>query len=203
MVLVENLLKQLVKNKVNFFTGVPDSILKNFSSYLEKYPQKKHVIATNEGSAASIGIGHYLSTKKIPCIYMQNSGLSNAMNPLISIAGKTVYSIPLFLLIGWRGSPKKSDEPQHLAKGKITRNLLKLLNIDYCILRKENDLKNLDKLIKKAHNKQSIVACLVEKDTLVSKNKKIKKKSYNSIMRADFIKEFLDLVPKKSKIISS
>lgn len=203
MVFVENLLKKLLKNKVDFFTGVPDSILKNFSSYLEKYPQKKHIIATSEGSAASIAIGHYLSTKKIPCVYMQNSGLSNAMNPLISIAGKTVYSIPLFLLIGWRGSPKKSDEPQHLAKGKITRNLLRLLKIDHCVLRKESDLKNLNNLINKARKKQSIVACLIEKDTLISKNKKINKKIHNSILRADFIKEFLELIPKKSKIIST
>ena len=134
---------------------------------------------------------------------MQNSGLSNAMNPLISVAGKTVYSIPLFLLIGWRGSPNKPDEPQHLAKGKITRNILKLLKIDHCILRKENDFKNLNKLIKKAYKKQSIVACLIEKDILFSNNKKIKKNSNNSILRAEFIKEFLNLIPKKSKIIST
>ena len=69
----------------------------------------------------------YLTTKKIPCIYLQNSGLSNAINPLISIASKEVYSIPLLLIVGWRGSPKKNDEPQHLAKGRITRQLLKLL----------------------------------------------------------------------------
>ena len=70
------------------------------------------------------------------CVYMQNSGLSNAINPLISIADKKVYSIPLMLVIGWRGSPKIKDEPQHMAKGKITRQLLKLLKIKYCILRR-------------------------------------------------------------------
>ena len=86
MIFVENLIKTLKKNKINFFTGVPDSILTSLSKKLEKYPFKKHVIATNEGSAVSIGIGHYLSSKTIPCIYLQNSGLSNAINPLISIA---------------------------------------------------------------------------------------------------------------------
>ena len=93
MIEVKNLINTLKKNKIDFFTGVPDSILKNFSTHLEKYPKKKHVIAVNEGSATSIGIGHYLSLKKIPCVYMQNSGLSNAINPLISIAGKNIYSI--------------------------------------------------------------------------------------------------------------
>ena len=122
MISVENLLKNLKKNNINFFTGVPDSILKNLSSRLEKLPKKKHIIASNEGAATSIGIGHYLATKKIACIYLQNSGLSNAINPLISIASKEVYSIPLLLIIGWRGSPRANDEPQHKAKGKITKN---------------------------------------------------------------------------------
>ena len=102
MVLVENLLKILKRNNIDFYTGVPDSILKNFSSKINGFSKNKHVIATSEGAAVSIGIGYYLS-KKLPCIYLQNSGLGNAINPLISIASKEVYSIPLFLLIGWRG----------------------------------------------------------------------------------------------------
>ena len=100
---------------------MPDSILKEFSIYIDKYSQK-HVLATNEGAATSIGIGYYLSTKKIPCVYLQNSGLSNAINPLISISSKEVYSIPLLLLIGWRGSPRQPDEPQHKAKVKLQLN---------------------------------------------------------------------------------
>ena len=83
----------------------------------------------NEGAAVSIGIGYYLSSNKIPIIYMQNSGLSNALNPLISIAHKKVYSVPLILVIGWRGSPQIKDEPQHNVKGQITEQILKLLNI--------------------------------------------------------------------------
>ena len=102
--LLTNILK---KNNSDFFTGVPDSVLKELSVYLQSKSLNKHIIASNVGAAVSIGIGYYLSTKKIPCIYMQNSGLSNALNPLISIANKKVYSIPLVLIIGWRGSPKK------------------------------------------------------------------------------------------------
>lgn len=173
MVSVKKFIYTLRKNKIKFFTGVPDSVLKNFCFYVEKYLKKKHVLATNEGSAVSIGIGHYLSTKEIPCIYMQNSGLSNAINPLISIASKNVYAIPLFLLIGWRGSPGSKDEPQHNAKGLITRNLLKLLKIKYCILKKENDLKKIEKLLKRCSKKNETVACLVEKNIF----DKIKKKN--------------------------
>ncbi|MDC3152577.1 phosphonopyruvate decarboxylase [Pelagibacteraceae bacterium] len=203
MILVENFISVLKKNKINFFTGVPDSILKNFSNYVERFSKKKHIISTNEGSAVSIGIGYHLATKKIPCVYLQNSGLSNAINPLISIASKEVYSIPLFLMIGWRGAPKKPDEPQHLAKGKITPSLLKLLKIDFCVLRQEKDLKKIKIIIKKASKKKTVVACLVERGTFYTK--KAKKKTFNRkfILRSKFIKDFVNLVPKKSKIIST
>ena len=103
---------------------------------------------------------------------MQNSGLSNALNPLISIAHKKVYSIPLILIIGWRGSPKVKDEPQHNVKGKITESILKLLNIRYTIIRTNSDLKKFDKQIKIAKKNSTIVACLIEQGTL-EKNKKI------------------------------
>lgn len=203
MVTVENLIKTLKKNKINFFTGVPDSILKNFSNYLDKIKTlKNHVIATNEGSAISIGIGYYLATKKIPCIYLQNSGLSNAINPLVSVAEKNVYSIPLFLLIGWRGSPGSKDEPQHNAKGKITRELLKLLKINYCIINYNKDLTKVKKIIKRSYKEKSVVACLVKKNILQNHNKK-KFNSSNKILRSDFIKKLLEEIPKKSKIIST
>ena len=79
MIKVTSLINLLKKNKSDFFTGVPDSVLKELSFSLQNIEKKKHVIATNEGSAISLGIGHYLSTKKLPVIYMQNSGLSNAL----------------------------------------------------------------------------------------------------------------------------
>ena len=150
MINLQSLIKILKKNKSDFYTGVPDSVLKELSKYLKNKSSKKHILATNEGSAVSIGIGYYLSTGKIPVIYMQNSGLSNAINPLISIANKNVYSIPLILIIGWRGSPKLKDEPQHVEKGKITKDILKLLNIKFIVVRNNDDLKKFDYKIKYA-----------------------------------------------------
>ena len=108
------------------YVGVPDSVLKHLLSII---PKKKNFISNNEGSAVAYGIGHYLSTKEIPLVYLQNSGLGNAVNPLISIAHKKVYSIPLLLLIGWRGAPNSNDEPQHQVQGEVTKNFLKLLGI--------------------------------------------------------------------------
>jgi len=201
MIEVEGLINLLKKNKSDFFSGVPDSVLKHFSSSLKN--NKKHVIATNEGAAVSIGIGQYLSTKKVPVIYMQNSGLSNALNPLISIAHKKVYSIPLILVIGWRGSPSLKDEPQHNVKGKITRELLRLLGIKYTILRSKPDLKKFDKQIKLAKKNKSIVACLIENKVLAKKAKIKPKRDFYSLDKELFLKTLLQNLSNKTKVISS
>ena len=203
MIKVSSLINLLKKNNSNFFTGVPDSVLKELSYYLKNKAEKNHIIATNEGAAVSIGIGHYLSTKKIPCIYMQNSGLSNALNPLISIAHQKVYSIPLILIIGWRGSPKVKDEPQHNVKGKITKNILKLLNIKYTILRKNSDLNKFDKQIKISKKKNTIVAGLIEQGTFCREKTNQKEKASYNLDKEFFLKNLLDILKNKTKIISS
>ena len=202
MIRAENLLKLLKKNGSDFYTGVPDSILEEMSILLLNKNKKNHIIASNEGSAVSIGIGQFLSTKKIPVVYMQNSGLSNALNPLISLAHKKVYSIPLILVIGWRGSPKIMDEPQHNVKGKITKQILKLLNIKYTILRSHKDLKKFEKLIRMAKKNRSIIACLIERGILKNRKKK-EKKEYYKLNKETFLKSLLESCKKNTRIISS
>jgi len=204
MIYSEDLIRVLKKNKISFFTGVPDSVLKNLSYYIDDYKEPFHKIAVNEGSAVGIGVGYYLSTKKIPCIYMQNSGLGNAINPIISIAHKKVYSIPLLLLIGWRGSPSSQDEPQHMIKGKITKQLLSLLGINFCVLESNKDFKKLSKLIAKSRSEKKIVACLIKNKCLKLKNRKKNnlRISY-SLTREKFLNVLLRLIKKDSKIVSS
>ena len=103
---------------------------------------------------------------------MQNSGLGNAINPLISLAHKKVYSIPLVLLIGWRGSPNTHDEPQHKAQGEITRDLLKLMDIKYVVLNNDNDLQKIKDLI--SHSKKNLkpVAILIKNKSIRTFSKK-------------------------------
>lgn len=195
----------LNKNKIEFFTGVPDSVLKETNNYFKTQNYTNHIITANEGSAISLGVGYNLATKKIPCVYMQNSGLGNALNPLISIAHKKVYSIPMLLLIGWRGSPRYKDEPQHEVKGMITRDLLNLIQIKYCILKNEEDFKKLKKLINYSKKNQRPVACLVEKN--IFKNSIKSKKSFTnknlSLKRADIISDLLKKINKNTKIVAT
>ena len=152
-----------------------------------------------------MGIGYNLATKKIPCIYMQNSGLGNAINPLISIAHKKVYSIPMLLMIGWRGSPGIKDEPQHQIKGKITLKLLKLLNIKFCILENEKDFKKLKKLINYCKKKSEPVAFLIKRNVLKTDNKKTKITEYKKrdLQRKDFIEKLLGLIKNETKLIAT
>jgi phosphonopyruvate decarboxylase len=129
-----------------------------------------HIIAANEGNAISLGIGYHLATKKIPLIYLQNSGLGNVINPLLSLADPDVYSIPMLLLIGWRGEPNIKDEPQHLKQGKVTTDLLDSMKIPYEVLSSEMNSKDaelaLKKILKSAHSLKTPCALLVKKALL-------------------------------------
>ncbi len=207
MIEVNNLIKFLKKNRIEFFTGVPDSILKNFSLKIENYSSKKHIIATNEGSAVALGAGYYLSKKKLPLIYMQNSGLGNAVNPLISLTHKNVYSIPMLLVIGWRGAPGTKDEVQHSEKGKITKKLLNLMKIKNIEINEEKDFKKLKKLIKFSRNNLTPVACLVKKNTLFNKkgikNLRIKTLYPNGLTRSYALEEILKNINNATDIIST
>ena len=193
------------KNKINFFTGVPDSVLKNFIYILDSNKKKiKHIIAANEGSAVALAAGNYLATKQPALVYMQNSGLGNAINPLISICHSKVYSIPLILMIGWRGSPKENDEPQHQLKGKITPSILKLLNIKFLVLNNFKDLIKIKNLINYSKYKKRPVALLVKNNILSLKSSfknKIKPKNY--LTREIVINELLNKIDKNTKIIST
>jgi phosphonopyruvate decarboxylase len=206
MIDVRNLIKSLKKSKINFYAGVPDSVLKNFTNCLDVEKKFEHLILPNEGSAVSVGIGYYLSKKKIPAVYMQNSGLGNSLNPIISIAHKKVYQIPLLLIIGWRGAPKIKDEAQHIAQGKITRQILKLCGIKYCILNDNKDLKKLTDLISLSKKNKQPVACLIKNNILKSNDLKIKKYTKLNkvdLTRAIFIKNLLNFIDGDHKIISS
>jgi phosphonopyruvate decarboxylase len=195
----------LKKNKINFFTGVPDSILKNFSYVLDLHKKKiTNIITANEGGAIALAAGNYLSSQKPALVYMQNSGLGNAINPLISICHPKVYSIPMILMIGWRGSPTENDEPQHQLKGKITPSILKLLNIKFLVLNDLKDLKKIKSLISYSKYKKRPVAILVRNNVLHLKNfsKKIIQAKKN-LSREIVINELLNKIKKNTRLIST
>lgn len=120
--------------RVETVVGVPDSTLKELCAYLEDGNDFEHICAANEGAAVGMAAGAYLGTGRPACVYMQNSGLGNIVNPYTSLAHSDVYGIPMLFVIGWRGEPGEKDEPQHKFMGRITLGLLRLLEIDYTVL---------------------------------------------------------------------
>lgn len=139
MVSPELFVKTLQANGVDFFAGVPDSLLKNVCAYItDNVGSDSNIITANEGTAIGVAAGHYLATGCILMVYMQNSGLGNTVNPLLSLADELVYSIPIVLMIGWRGEPGVHDEPQHAKQGKVTLPLLEAMQIPYVVLPEED-----------------------------------------------------------------
>ncbi len=125
----------LINAGFDYFTGVPDSLLKELCACIsDNVGVGSNLIAANEGGSVALAAGHYLATGRCGVVYMQNSGLGNAVNSLTSLTDPEVYSIPLLLLIGWRGEPGRSDEPQHVKQGRITRALLDCLEIPHEVL---------------------------------------------------------------------
>jgi phosphonopyruvate decarboxylase len=160
----ETFIKTLQKSNVNFYAGVPDSVLKGLCAYItEQIDEKNHFITSNEGAAIGLAIGHYIGTGNIPLVYMQNSGLGNAINPLLSLANNEVYSIPMLLVIGWRGEPGVKDEPQHVYQGKVTLDLLNDIGIPTIILSDEpkNATGQIIALLEQAESSNGPVAMLV------------------------------------------
>lgn len=168
MLSTQYFIESLRKNYVDFFTGVPDSLLKDFCACLrENVARDNNIIAANEGNAIGLATGYYLATNKIPVVYMQNSGLGNCVNPLMSLTATEVYNIPMILLIGWRGEPGVKDEPQHIKQGKVTLPLLEAMGIKYAILSKneyqfDNQLHDALNYIRESHD---VFAFIVQKNT--------------------------------------
>ena len=160
-------IETLRKNSIDFFAGVPDSLLKNICAYIADHIDSNHnIITANEGAAVGLAAGYHLATGRAGVVYMQNSGQGNTINPLASLTDKDVYNIPVLLLIGWRGRPGVHDEPQHVKQGKITTGLLDVMGIRYEVLSKdENDAALQIAKAASALKRNEVYALVVEKDT--------------------------------------
>ncbi len=205
MINIQKFINELKKNNLIFSTGVPDSLFKDLCYGFEKNFKKQHIIAANEGSAVALGIGYYLSSKKIPIVYMQNSGLGNAINPLISLADKRVYKVPIFLIIGWRGEIKKKfkDEPQHLTQGRVTKEFLKNLNIRFNVIDSKSNFKKIIRnLSQKAKKNSEVVAILVRKNTF-EKKVQDKQKKTNLLLREEVLDLITKIIPRNSIVVST
>ena len=175
-------IEKLKENDIDFYAGVPDSLLKNICAYIADNVDASHnIITANEGAAVGLAAGYHLATGKIGVVYMQNSGEGNIINPIASLTDPEVYNIPVLLLIGWRGRPGVHDEPQHVKQGKVTTGLLNVMGINYEVLSKEEDKaeKQIAKAVNAMKSTGEVFALVIEKDTFDSyKLQSVEKNDY-------------------------
>lgn len=189
MINTKDFYNTLISNNFDFFTGVPDSLLKEFCLCINDLSKNNHIITANEGNAVAIASGYNITTSKYGVVYMQNSGLGNIVNPLLSLADEKVYKIPMLFIIGYRGEPNVKDEPQHIKQGELTLSLLNTLGVEYLIL--DEDYKE---QIKYCYNyiKQNSkpIALVVRKDTFSKYDKEFISSNTNTLSR----EESLDII---------
>ena len=206
MVSPELFIKTLQSEGVNFFAGVPDSLLKNVCAYItDNVSRDRNIITANEGSAVGVAAGHYLATGEVSMVYMQNSGIGNAVNPLLSLADEKVYSIPMIVMIGWRGEPGVHDEPQHVKQGAVTLSLLDAMEIPWLVLPEDdNEAKSaLDSIVSSCRKTCKPHAIVIKKGTFGPYKLQTKVPNYNPVCREDSMKCVVDTIPADSIIVST
>ena len=196
----------LADKKVDFFTGVPDSLLKQLCLCIDaNVSSDTHIIAANEGNAIALATGYHIGTNKMALVYMQNSGLGNAINPLLSLADPEVYSIPMLILIGWRGEPGVKDEPQHIKQGKVQLDLLDSINLRYDIISADDTKwkQKISKGIDIAISENRPYAIVTKKGTF-EKYDVLKDKFETELMaREEALEILLEHIPNDAVIVST
>jgi len=200
-----SLFQALARRGVHFYAGVPDSLLKDFCSYIEDHSlPTESVITANEGNAVALVAGYHLATGKIGAVYMQNSGLGNAVNPLTSLTDGEVYRIPLVLIVGWRGEPGVKDEPQHVKQGRITQAQLNVLEIPHWILDANSDMDPLlDEMFEVLNSSGAPVALLVRKDVLAAYRNREKNEKTTDFKREEALRQILALANPNDLFVST
>lgn len=201
MIDVKEAYDALIASGVDMFTGVPDSLLKNFCAYItDTVDAQHHIIAANEGNAVGIAAGHYLATGRPALVYMQNSGLGNTVNPLLSLADEKVYSIPMVLMIGWRGEPGVHDEPQHVKQGEVTLGLLGAMQIPYVVL---ESVEKISQQVALAVERKAPTALVIRKGTFGSYKLKNARHNDYPLSREKAMKLVVDHLRNDDMIVST
>ncbi len=205
----EDFLAALDANGIQFVTGVPDSLLSDVCGAIStKLPPGRHVIAANEGAAIGLAIGHHLATGRAGLVYLQNSGLGNAINPLASLADPAIYGIPMVLMIGWRGEmladgSQRSDEPQHVTQGRITLDQLSLLGVSTRIVDAMTDIHDCVRAAAEQAMNQSRPVALVIRKGAFSAYKLAAKPNVVPLSREAAIAAIVSALPGTVPIVST
>ena len=121
----KTIISYLKKGGADFFLSVPCKLLANMIAILENDKDVFYSAIPREEEGMGICAGAYLGNK-LPCIMMQNSGIGNAVNSIVSLL--QLYQMPVVFLISYRGTPGELVGAQ-AGMAKVTKEILQTLRI--------------------------------------------------------------------------
>lgn len=202
----QELLQELENMGIEVIAGVPDSTLKQFCDGLQLHGGSfRHYVTANEGAAVGLAVGSYLASGKPTCIYMQNSGIGNAVNPLVSLANREVYGIPMLFLVGWRGEPGVKDEPQHVFQGKITCRLFETLEVPYVVVGQDTSKEEWTEILNRAKTclEQNLQFAIIVKKGTFEADRKFVWENGRTLIREQVLGRLLQMIPRDAYIVST
>lgn len=162
MKISKKIISNLKKSGVNFYLSVPCKLLANMIDILEKDNEVYYSSVPREEEGVGICAGAYLGNK-FPCIMMQNTGIGNSVNAIVSLI--QLYQLPVVFLISYRGTPGEKVGAQG-GMAKVTKDILKTLRIPILLCSSEKDLDNIYTFTKHAKIIESPVAILCDFDLM-------------------------------------
>ena len=97
------IINNLKNGGVNFYLSVPCKLLANMIKILED-DKVYYSSVPREEEGVGICAGAYLGNK-FPCLMMQNTGIGNSINAIVSLS--QLYNLPIIFLISYRGTAEK------------------------------------------------------------------------------------------------
>jgi sulfopyruvate decarboxylase subunit alpha len=134
----------LVANSVEFVTTVPCKQLAGVIDEIDKCDKIYHIPANKEDEGMGLCAGAFMGGKR-PAIIMQNTAIGVTINTLVTLT--QFYRMPLPMLISYRGELGEPVACQ-VEMAVHTKALLNQLNIPTYHFHKEEDVNELDAILK-------------------------------------------------------
>ena len=158
MKISKKIIDNLKKGGVDFYLSVPCKLLANMIDILEKDKDVYYSAVPREEEGMGICAGAYLGNK-FPCIMMQNTGIGNSVNAIVSLL--QLYSFPVIFLISYRGTVGEQIGAQG-SMAKITEEILETLKIPILYCASEKDIEKISTYTDHAKIMESPVAILCD-----------------------------------------
>ncbi|MEG3618568.1 sulfopyruvate decarboxylase subunit alpha [Magnetovibrio sp. PR-2] len=150
-------LHQTIKDLgIDFVVSVPCKLLGDLMEHVAGDDSITYTPVTREEEGVGILAGAYFSGKK-PAILMQNSGLGNSINAIMSLLH--YYKVPVMFFMSHRGSEGEPVEAQTMM-GNAVHGLLEASSIPFVQVASPADLEQVKETAQKGYAEEQSAAFL-------------------------------------------